>query len=106
MAAGLPLAMPAPAAAQDMKDVAESKLPAAVATAARANVLDSATWSTAGGRGPSPFVVNSRPRRTSGCRCGSPRRAGGDGPELAPNQPDNAPKREERQRLATEWATR
>lgn len=108
MAVGLPMAAPVRAADQDSRDVAESKVPAAVAATARANVLDSRdVVYRRGGEDRSPYVVNfTTPQNVRmQVKIGEDGRVV-DGPELAPNQPDNAPKREERQRLATEWAAR
>ena len=105
---GLPLSMPTPASAQDVKDVAESKVPAPVAAAARANVLDSRDVVYRRAEGDrSPYVVNfTTPQNVRmQVRIAEDGRVV-DGPELAPNQPDNAPRREDRQRLATEWAAR
>lgn len=108
MGAGLPLSFASPASAQDVKDVAESKVPGQVATTARANYLDGRdVVYRRGGEGRDPYVVNfTTPQNLRmQVRIAEDGRLV-DGPELAPKQADNAPKGEERQRLVAEWAAR
>ncbi|MDB5294316.1 MAG: hypothetical protein JWO31_299, partial [Phycisphaerales bacterium] len=108
LGAGLPLLAAAPAVAQDMKEVAESKVPAAVANTARANYLDAHdVVYRRPAEGKEVFVVNfTTPQNVRLQVRVAPDGRVVDGPELAPNQPDNAPKKAERQRLADAWVGR